>query len=56
MKPVDYFTPNYDTDPEFGETLRRVTENGVCLLAYDCLVQPDSMTVDKSVECRLRLI
>ena len=54
MKPIDYFIPNYETDPDFGETLRYVTENGVCLLAFDCIVEPDSMIVDKRVECRFR--
>jgi sugar fermentation stimulation protein A len=56
MKPVTYFTPNATTDPDFAETLAYVIEMGVCLLAYDCLVEPDSMTVDSSVECRLKII
>jgi sugar fermentation stimulation protein A len=56
MKPVKYFVPNYVTDQDFGETLGYVKEMGVCLLAYDCIVGPDSMVVDSSVECRLRII
>jgi len=56
MRPVSYFVPNYATDPAFGEALSRVLEDGVCVLAYDCVVTPDSMTVGFPVECRLRII
>ena len=56
MRPVSYFVPNYATDPAFGEALSRVVEDGVCVLAYDCVVTPDSMTVGSPMECRLRII
>ncbi len=56
MKPVEYFTPNREMDPAFSDELRNIRDQGVCLLAYDCIVEPDSMVVDSSVECRLYII
>jgi len=50
---VKYFMPNDRTDPLFGETLRKARSSGVKLLAYDCTVFPDSMTLRKPVELRL---
>lgn len=53
MKGVTAFEPNDKTDPEFGRELRRAAEQGVSLFAHDCLVTPDSMTIDQAVEIRL---
>ena len=53
MSDVKYFTPNYDTHPEFGEALERAAQKGVKILCYDCDVTPDSMTVGKPVEVKL---
>lgn len=53
MSDVKYFTPNYDTHPEFGETLEKAAQKGVKILCYDCDVTPDSMTVGKPVEVKL---
>lgn len=53
MKDVKYFTPNYETHPEFGEALKAAEKRGVKILCYDCIVTPDSMTLDKPVEIRL---
>lgn len=39
MKGVDYFTPNMDTHPKFGEVLKRAVEQGVKVIAYDCRVE-----------------
>lgn len=52
MKGVQYFTPNTATDPEFAEALRFAAGHGVQVLAYDCLVAPDSMILDSPVEIR----
>ena len=53
MSDVKYFTPNYDTHPEFGEALEKAAQKGVKILCYDCDVKPDSMTVGKPVEVKL---
>ena len=50
MKGVTRFTPNDFTHPEFGETLREAEKQGVKILAMDCLVTPDSLTVDEKVK------
>lgn len=53
MSDVKYFTPNYDTHPEFGEALEKAAQKGVKILCYDCDVTPDSMTVGKPIEVKL---
>lgn len=53
MSDVKYFTPNYDTHPEFGEALERASRKGVKILCYDCNVTHDSMTVGKPVKVKL---
>ncbi len=45
MKGISYVEPNWDTHPAFGEALRKARNAGVRLLAYDCLVEADSLTV-----------
>lgn len=49
MDKVKYFTPNYGTHPEFGEALKKASQEGVKLLAYDCAVTPDSMEIKSPV-------
>ena len=49
MDKVKYFTPNYGTHPEFGEALKKASQEGVKLLAYDCAVAPDSMEIKSPV-------
>ncbi|NYB75613.1 DNA/RNA nuclease SfsA [Sedimentibacter hydroxybenzoicus DSM 7310] len=44
MKDVLYFTPNYKTHKEFGETLKNIKEKGVKIIAFDCEVKKDSIT------------
>ena len=46
MKGVSFVEPNWDTQPAFGEALKRARKEGVRLLAYDCLVGKDSMVMD----------
>ncbi|WP_122641754.1 A/G-specific adenine glycosylase [Luxibacter massiliensis] len=50
MKGVRYFTPNIDTHPEFGEALKQAHSAGVNILAYDCIVEPDSIVLDEPVD------
>lgn len=54
MNGVKYFRPNRETHPEFAEALCRAAEAGVEVLAYDCLVKPDSMQIHKPVPVFLR--
>lgn len=49
MKDVRYFTPNTDTHPEFAKALREAAEAGVRVVAYDCLVEKDSISIHKEV-------
>ena len=53
MADVLYLHPNDTTDPAFGLALREAAENGVAVLAVDCAVTEDSMTVRDRVEVRL---
>lgn len=50
MSGMKYFTPNYGTDPQFGEALKRAVGAGVIPLAYSCKVTEDSMVIDKQVK------
>ena len=54
MKPMRFFTPNYETHEDFGITLEEVNRAGVGILAYDCIVEPDSMVLDSPVPVRFR--
>lgn len=53
MKGIRFFEPNYDTHPEFGETLKQISQGGVRIIAMDCVVKPDSMVIDQPVEIRV---
>ncbi len=53
MSNVSCLHPNDATDPAFGHALREAAAKGVQLLAMDCAVTPDSMTLRKPVEIRL---
>lgn len=53
MDGVKCFSPNDRTHPAFGDALRRAAKAGVQLLAYDCLVTPDSLIMGKRVEILL---
>ena len=50
MKDVRYFTPNMDTHPAFAETLKKAAAAGVKILAYDCEVTSDSITIREPVD------
>ena len=53
MKSVSVFEPNMEMQPEFGLALSRAAKAGVHILACDCLVTEDSMTIDQPVPIRL---
>lgn len=53
MSDVACLQPNDGTDPAFGKALREAAATGVKLLAMDCRVVPDSMTIHKPVEIKL---
>ena len=53
MEGPAWFAPNEATDPAFAAALRAARDAGVEILAYDCLVTPDSMTVHRPIEVRL---
>ena len=55
MSDVLYLHPNDATDPTFAAALREASDAGVHILAMDCAVTPDSMTLRKPVEVRLTL-
>ena len=49
MKGPTVFRPNDRTDPAFGQALRQAAAGGVRVLAVDCRVEPDSLSVDSFV-------
>jgi len=53
MGDISHFTPNYITHPAFGITLSDVVKCGVKAVAYDGLVTPDSLTINKPVPVKL---
>jgi len=55
MKDVKYFAPNEDTHPEFADALRKAARAGVRILAYDCHVTKETITLENAVEVRLFL-
>jgi sugar fermentation stimulation protein A len=53
MEGVKRFEPNWDTHPAFGEALITAQNAGVHILAYDCKVTPDSLTINHKVQVKL---
>ena len=53
MADVKFLHPNDATDPEFGKALREAAAAGVEVLAVDCAVTEDSMTIRDFVPVRL---
>ena len=49
MEDVKYLRPHDERDPDFGKALREAAENGVEVLAVDCRVEIDAMTIGKPV-------
>lgn len=50
MKGVRYFTPNIETHPEFAQALREAVAAGVKVMAYDCEVEPDQISIREPVD------
>ena len=53
MADVKYLHPNDATDPEFGKALRQAAAEGVQVLAVDCHVTEDTMSIKNRLEVRL---
>jgi len=53
MPDVKYLHPNDDTDPNFASALREASKAGVTVLAMDCAVTPDFMTIRTPVLVKL---
>ena len=53
MTDVVYLHPNDKTDPAFGNALREAAKTGVNILAMDCTVTPDTMTIQNPVTVKL---
>ena len=53
MADVRYLHPNDATDPAFGTALRQAAAEGVQVLAVQCSVTPETMTITHPVEVRL---
>lgn len=53
MSDVQYLHPNDGTDPVFAQALREAAAGGVSILAMDCVVTVDSMTIDSPVNILL---
>ena len=53
MQGAAYFSPNWETHPEFGQALRSAQDAGVQLLALDCTVTETSLCARSPVPIRL---
>ncbi len=53
MADVAYLRPHDERDPAFGKALREAAAAGVQILAMDCAVTEDGITIRKPVEVRL---
>ena len=54
MTDARYLHPNDVTDPAFAAALREAAQAGVEILAMDCAVTPDSMTIQNPVAVKLK--
>lgn len=43
------FSPNDETHPQFGETLRRAAKAGVRIMAVECAVTPETLHMTKEI-------
>lgn len=53
MKNVYKFIPNKNTHPEFADMLKRAKNCGVKILAMDCNVTIDSISIDSPIEIEI---
>lgn len=49
MKGTKELIPNRETDPAFAKALETCRDKGVKIIAVDCSVTPDSITIDKEI-------
>lgn len=56
MKGIQGFTPNDQMHKEFGEALRRAENKGVIPMAFDCLVEPNSLHIYRRATIKLHNI
>ena len=49
IKDIASVAPNDATQPDFGSALRDAAAHGVRVLAYDCDVAPDCLTIRREV-------
>ena len=50
---VEYFTPNFDTHPQFADALKKAKECGVNILSLNCSVTPDKIEIKDFVPVKL---
>ncbi len=53
MKGIHLFRPNDERHKRFGDALRYAYVNGVKVLAYDCVITPDTISIDAPIEIAL---
>jgi sugar fermentation stimulation protein A len=53
MKGARVFTPNWETQPEFGEALIEAQRAGVEVLAVDCAARPGEVVIDAPVRVEI---
>ena len=56
MKGLRVFTPNWETQPEFGEALIEAQRAGVEVLAVDCAARPGEVVIDMPVRVEMGII
>lgn len=49
MKGIHELKPNDETHKAFGDALRKAHKSGVKIIAKDCVITPDSITIDEDV-------
>lgn len=53
MKEITEIRPNDTMHKAFGDALREARKNGVRVIAYDCNIMPDEITIDKEISVNL---
>ncbi len=53
MKEITEFRPNDATHAAFGDALREARDCGVGIIAMDCIITPDSITIDTPVKMNI---
>jgi len=56
MKGISLFMPNTNMHKEFAEALETANECGVKILAFDCIITPDTMAIDKPIPVSIAAI